>query len=82
MLVDYREPRYDRGYIVNNADLKDDLIEQLNSYVLSNVSPQECHFNRGIWLSLKVPIQQWARDYRRLYNRKHGAGWERGARRS
>ena len=66
-LSDYDEPIFDRGHMTNDADLKDDLIEQVNSYVLSNMSPQHCRFNRGIWLSLEQLTRIWAN------NNKYGA---------
>jgi DNA/RNA endonuclease G (NUC1) len=61
--ADYDEPRYDQGHLANDADLKDELIDQLNSYVMSNMSPQECRFNRGIWLSLESLTRVWATEY-------------------
>lgn len=64
---DYNEPRYDQGHMTNDADLKDDVIEQINSYVMSNMSPQECRFNRGIWLSLEHLARAWASKYGTLY---------------
>ncbi len=51
--ADYNEPTFDQGHMTNDADLKDDVIEQVNTYVMSNMSPQHCRFNRGIWLSLE-----------------------------
>ncbi len=64
---DYDEPRYDQGHMANDADLKYELIEQLNSYILSNMSPQECRFNRGIWLSLEELTRAWATKYDTIY---------------
>jgi DNA/RNA endonuclease G (NUC1) len=67
--ADYNEPTYDQGQMANDADLKDDLIEQLNTYVLTNMSPQHCAFNRVIWLSLEDITRAWARPdvYGELY---------------
>ena len=65
--TDYREPVYDRGHLANDADLKDDLVHQLNSYVMSNMSPQHCRFNRGIWLSLEHLTRIWARRYGEIH---------------
>ena len=65
--TDYREPIYDRGHLANDADLKDDLVHQLNSYVMSNMSPQHCRFNRGIWLSLEHLVRVWARSYGEIH---------------
>jgi endonuclease G len=42
--------------------MKDDLIEQINTYVMSNMSPQHCRFNRGIWLSLEHLTRIWANE--------------------
>ena len=58
--ADYSEPIFDQGHMANDADLKDVLLEQVNSYVMSNMSPQHCRFNRGIWLSLEHLTRIWA----------------------
>lgn len=60
---DYVEPVYDRGHMTSDADLKDDLLEQLNSYVMSNMVPQHCRFNRGVWLNLENLTRFWASTY-------------------
>ena len=60
--ADYKEPIYDQGHMANDADMKDNLIEQINTYVMSNMSPQHCRFNRGIWLSLEHLTRIWASD--------------------
>ena len=65
--TDYREPVYDQGHLANDADMKDDLIQQLNTYVMSNMSPQHCRFNRGIWLSLERLTRIWAKKYGEIY---------------
>ena len=51
--ADYDEPLFDQGHMTNDADLKDDVTEQVNTYIMSNMSPQYCRFNRGVWLSLE-----------------------------
>ena len=58
--ADYKEPIYDQGHMANDADMKDNLTEQINTYVMSNMSPQHCRFNRGIWLSLEHLTRIWA----------------------
>ncbi|GAC03791.1 DNA/RNA non-specific endonuclease [Paraglaciecola chathamensis] len=67
VLSDYKEPVFDRGHLANDADLKDELIEQINSYVMTNMSPQQCRFNRGIWLSAENLVRQWASRYKDIY---------------
>ena len=64
---DYNEPIFDQGHIVSDRDLRDSPIEQLNSYVMSNISPQNCRFNRGIWLSLEHLGRIWAKKYEKVY---------------
>ena len=64
---DYDEPIFDRGHLANDADMKDDLTEQINTYVLSNISPQYCRFNQGIWLSLEKLGREWAEKYKTIY---------------
>ena len=64
---DYDEPIFDRGHLANDADIKDDLTEQINTYVLSNMSPQYCRFNRGVWLSLEKLGREWAEKYKTIY---------------
>lgn len=64
---DYDEPIYDQGHLANDADMKDDLIEQINTYMMSNMSPQHCRFNRGVWLSLEHIGRIWAEKYETIY---------------
>lgn len=65
--ADYKEPRFDQGHMANDADMKDVLIDQINTYVMSNMSPQECKFNRGIWLSLESLTRVWASKFHTVY---------------
>ena len=53
--------------MANDADMKDDLIEQVNTYMMSNMSPLYCRFNRGIWLSLEHLGRAWAKEYEEIY---------------
>jgi len=61
--TDYREPLMDQGHITNDASLRDELFEQLNTYVMSNIAPQYCTFNRGIFLTTEHLTRKWARQY-------------------
>jgi len=65
--TDYDEPIYDQGHMANDADLKDNLLQQVNSYVMSNMSPQHGCFNRGIWLSMEHLTRRWAEAYSEVY---------------
>ena len=65
--TDYKEPRFDQGHMANDREFKDVLQEQLNTFIMSNMSPQEDCFNRGIWLSLEYQVRRWARTYGKVY---------------
>lgn len=41
--------------------------KQINTYVMSNMSPQYCRFNRGIWLSLEHLGRIWAKQYGKIH---------------
>ena len=60
---DYTGPEFDKGHMTSDRDLRDDIIEQVNSYIMSNMSPQYEGFNRGIWLRLEELGRAWAKKY-------------------
>lgn len=64
---DYNEPIYDQGHIVPNSDMKRTLKAMLNTYMMSNMSPQHCNFNRGSWLILEQLVRHWTKDKNKLY---------------
>lgn len=64
---DYKEPVFDQGHMTPDADLKDEPLEQINSYVMTNMSPQYCRFNRGVWLSLESLTRNWAEQYEDIH---------------
>jgi DNA/RNA endonuclease G (NUC1) len=63
----YDEPIFDQGHMANDADMKDDLTEQIKTYIMSNMSAQYCRFNRGVWLSLEDLGRAWAKEYGGIY---------------
>lgn len=64
---DYDEPIYDLGHMTSDRDLRDDLIEQINTYVISNMSAQHLRFNRGIWRALENRGRKWAKAHGTIY---------------
>ncbi len=64
---DYEEPIFDRGHIAPDRDLRDDLTDQLNSYVLSNIAPKYDRFNSGIWSELEKLGRDWAEAHETVY---------------
>jgi len=57
-LVDYRGSGYDRGHLVASADQNDVNIQNSETFLLSNMSPQYPGFNRGIWKKLEDAIRK------------------------
>jgi endonuclease G len=55
---DYRGSGYDRGHLVASADLRDSEIKNSETFLLSNMSPQEPQFNRGIWKTLEREVRR------------------------
>lgn len=57
---DYRKSGYDRGHLAPAADqgYSDETMRE--SFYLSNMSPQEPGFNRGIWKTLETRVRDWS----------------------
>lgn len=58
-LNDYKGSGYDRGHLCPAADMKLNSVSISESFYLSNMSPQEASFNRGIWSSLESLVRTW-----------------------
>jgi endonuclease G len=59
-LEDYRGSGYDRGHLIPAADLSWSEQAMSESFYLSNMSPQDPSFNRGIWSSLEAVVRNFA----------------------
>lgn len=59
-LNDYKGTGYDRGHLAPAGDMKDSFKSMSESFLLSNVSPQEPSFNRGGWKRLESLVRSWA----------------------
>jgi endonuclease G len=59
-LKDYSGSGYDRGHMAPAADMKWSKVTMSESFLLSNMSPQEQGFNRGIWSRLEAKVRDWA----------------------
>lgn len=67
LLSDYRGSGYDRGHLAPAADMKWSTIAMSESFFMSNMSPQNPSFNRGIWKRLENQLREWALDEQKLY---------------
>lgn len=66
-LSDYSGSGYDRGHLIPAADLSWSEEAMSDSFYLSNMSPQEPQFNRGIWSSLEATVRNFADTEREIY---------------
>jgi len=59
-LGDYKGSGYDRGHLCPAGDMQINNISMSESFYMSNMSPQEPSFNRGIWKKLESTVRNWA----------------------
>ncbi len=59
-LDDYKGSGYDRGHLKSSADESCDQEQNDETFVLSNMSPQEPSFNRGAWKKLETYVRSLA----------------------
>ena len=59
-LADYRRSGYDRGHLAPAAGMAWSEEVMSESFYLSNMSPQDPGFNRGIWRQLEARVRDWA----------------------
>lgn len=67
-LEDYKGSGYDRGHLAPAADMARDTQTMLESFLLSNMTPQVgVGFNRGIWKKLEEKVRNWVRQRKNIY---------------
>jgi endonuclease G len=62
-LNDYKKSGYDRGHIAPCADFTYSNTTMLESFLMSNMSPQIPSFNRGKWKVLESRVREYALRY-------------------
>ena len=66
-LKDYKGSGYDRGHLAPAADFSYDEFALSQSFYMSNMSPQDGSFNRGVWKKLEEQVRDWAMDNDQIY---------------
>lgn len=66
-LDDYKGCGYDRGHLIPAGDCSYSASVMSESFYLSNMSPQDPSFNRGIWRQLEDQVRMWAAEYGAIY---------------
>ena len=64
---DYTNSGYDRGHLCPAGDMRFDPVAMKESFLMSNISPQNRDFNSGIWNELEIQVREWAKKEHRLY---------------
>jgi DNA/RNA endonuclease G (NUC1) len=65
--ADYEEPTFDQGHMTPNGDMSHSEKAVINSFIMSNMTPQFCQFNRGVWQILESIVRLWAHDAGTVY---------------
>lgn len=64
---DYSGSGYDRGHLAPAGDMHWSDKTMLESFYMSNISPQEPSFNRGIWSRLEQAVRRFAYSERSVF---------------
>lgn len=59
----YKKSGYDRGHLCPAADRRYSKLAHDETFLTSNISPQEHQFNSGIWNTLEQKVRYWASKY-------------------
>jgi len=54
----YKGSGYDRGHLVSSANQDELDVQNSETFLLSNMSPQKPEFNRGLWRELEMAIRK------------------------
>ncbi len=57
-LADYKNSGYDRGHLVASANQIETELQNSETFLLSNMSPQAPMFNRQIWRELETKVRE------------------------
>ncbi len=64
---DYYGSGYDRGHMCPAGDNRNDQSAMNQSFLMTNICPQDHDFNSGDWNDLEQMCRQWTKDYGNLY---------------
>ncbi|MBK8817984.1 MAG: DNA/RNA non-specific endonuclease [Saprospiraceae bacterium] len=64
---DYSGSGYERGHLVPAADMNFDMEGLKETYLFSNIVPQQRNCNLGVWRELEKQVRDWVYKYDELY---------------
>lgn len=65
--ADYKNSGYSRGHMCPAGDNKWDRDAMYETFLLSNVCPQNANLNSGLWNQIEISCRRWADKYGDLY---------------
>ncbi|MBT3233123.1 MAG: DNA/RNA endonuclease G [Calditrichaeota bacterium] len=65
-LIDYEGSGFDRGHLVASADKEETELQNSETFLLSNMSPQKPEFNQGIWKNLESEVRE-LNDHKKVF---------------
>lgn len=65
--ADYRQSGYSRGHMCPAGDNKWDRDVMYETFLLSNVCPQNANLNSGLWNQIEISCRRWADRYGDIY---------------
>jgi len=66
-LDDYASSGYDRGHMCPGGDCNWDDEGRDETFLLSNMCPQNPNLNRGDWKEIEIACRKWAKQYDNIY---------------
>jgi endonuclease G len=66
-IVDYKDSGYDRGHMCPAGDNKWGFEPMRESFLLTNICPQNSNLNCGDWNELEILCRDWANKYGDIY---------------
>ena len=66
-LEDYASSGYDRGHMCPGGDCNWDDEGRDETFLLSNMCPQNPNLNRGDWKEIEMACRKWAKQYGNIY---------------
>lgn len=66
-LEDYASSDYDRGHMCPGGDCNWDDEGRDETFLLSNMCPQNPNLNRGDWKEIEIACRKWAKKYDNIY---------------
>ena len=66
-LLDYANSGYDRGHMCPGGDCNWDKNGRDETFLLSNMCPQNPLLNRGDWKEIEIACRKWAKDFGSIF---------------